>query len=47
MVQMKITASVLIAAPAIAPAVAYGFDVEGSLVTYVISTCVLFRFTNM
>ncbi|KIM48542.1 hypothetical protein M413DRAFT_80822 [Hebeloma cylindrosporum] len=33
MVQMKITASVLIAAAAIAPAVAYGFEAEDSLVT--------------
>ena len=32
MVQMKVTASVLIAAAAIAPAVAYGFEVEDSLV---------------
>jgi len=46
MVQMKITASVLIAAAAIAPAVAYGFEAEDSLVTYVIYTCVSFRFTN-
>jgi len=33
MVQMKVTASVLIAAAAIAPAVAYGFEAEDSLVT--------------
>ena len=38
MVQMKVTASVIIAAAAIAPAVAYGFEAEDSLVTYVIYT---------
>lgn len=46
MVQMKITASVLIAAAVIAPAVAYGFEAEDSLVTYVISIFASFRFTN-
>jgi hypothetical protein len=46
MVQIKVTASVLIAATAIAPAVAYGFEAEESLVTHGIYTCVLFRFTN-
>jgi len=46
MVQMKITASVLIAAAAIVPAVAYGFETEDSLAAYVTYTCVLFRFTN-
>ena len=43
---MKVTASVLIAAAAIAPAVAYGFEAEDSLVTYVTYTCVSFRFTD-
>ena len=46
MVQMKVTASVLIAAAAIAPAVAYGFETEDSLATYVTYTCISFRFTN-
>jgi hypothetical protein len=46
MVQMKVTASVLIAAAAIAPAIAYSFEAEDSLVTYVIYTCVSLRFTN-
>ena len=35
MVQMKVTASVIIAAAAIAPVVAYDFEAEDSLVTYV------------
>jgi len=33
MVQIKVTASVLLAAAAVAPTVAYGFDADGSLVT--------------
>jgi len=46
MVQIKVTASVLIVAAAIAPAFAYGFEAEDSLVTYVTYTCLSFRFTN-
>jgi hypothetical protein len=43
---MKVTASVLIAAAAIAPALAYGFEAEDSLVTYVIPTFASFGFTD-
>jgi len=47
MVQMKVTASVLIAAAAIAPAVAYGFEAEDSLVTFVFSNCLSFHLIDM
>ena len=46
MVQMKVTASVLLAAAAIAPVVANGFEAEDSLVTYVVSLHTTFPFTD-
>ena len=45
MVQMKLTASVLLAAAAIAPVVAYGLETEDSLVTSVISRSTTFPFS--
>jgi hypothetical protein len=41
---MKVTASILLAAAAIAPVVAHGFEVEDSLVTSVISLSITFTF---
>jgi len=46
MVQMKVTATVLLAAAIIAPVVAHSFEAEDSLVTSVISPPITFHFTN-
>ena len=44
---MKVTAFFLLAAAAIAPVVASGFEAEDSLAMYVISLFTMFPLTNM
>jgi len=46
MVQIKVTASLLLAAAAVAPVVAYPVNAEDSLVTSVVTLLIIFRFTD-